>query len=102
MIKKKIAEADKIKFGSEYLAELRKKAQEKFRAEDSPIELSPKESRHLLHELRVHQIELEMQNDELRRAQAELETARAIYFDLFNLAPVGYVKLGEQGLMESE
>jgi len=47
----------------------------------------------------VHQIELEMQNDELRRTHAELETARAIYFDLYNLAPVGYVLVSEQGLL---
>jgi PAS domain S-box-containing protein len=47
----------------------------------------------------VHQIELEMQNEELRRTQAELETSRARYFDLYDLAPVGYVTIGEQGLI---
>ena len=61
--------------------------------------LSPEETRHTLHELRLHQIELEMQNEELRRAQAELDAARARYFDLYDLAPVGYVTLSEQGLI---
>jgi PAS domain-containing protein len=60
---------------------------------------SPEGIRQTLHELRVHQIELEMQNEELRRAQAELEAARARYFDLYDLAPVGYCTLSEQGLI---
>ena len=62
--------------------------------------LSPEETRQTLHELRVHQIELEMQNEELRRAQAELDAVRARYFDLYDLAPVGYCTVSEQGLIE--
>lgn len=61
--------------------------------------LSLEESRLMLHELRVHQIELEMQNDELRRVQVELDAARASYFDLYDLAPVGYWTLNEKGLI---
>jgi PAS domain S-box-containing protein len=53
----------------------------------------------LLHELQVHQVELEMQNEELRRTQVQLDTAQADYFDLYNLAPVGYCTLSEQGLI---
>jgi PAS domain S-box-containing protein len=51
----------------------------------------------LVHELRVHQIELKMQNDELCRAQAELNATRERYFDLYNLAPVGYFIVSHEG-----
>jgi PAS domain S-box-containing protein len=61
--------------------------------------LSPEETRRTLLELHVHQVELEMQNEELRRAQAELDAARARYFDLYDLAPMGYVTVSEQGLI---
>ena len=59
--------------------------------------ISADESRRLLHELRVHQIELEMQNDELRNAQQGLEASRVKYFDLYNIAPVGYFTVSEKG-----
>ena len=50
-----------------------------------------------IHNLQVHEIELEMQNEALRRAEAQTESARARYFDLYNLAPVGYVSVGAEG-----
>ena len=61
--------------------------------------MTPEEIQRMLHELQVHQIELEMQNDELRRTQAELEAARARYFDFYELAPVGYFTLAENGMI---
>ncbi len=47
----------------------------------------------LLHELQVHQIELEMMNEHLRAAQIELEKSWSQYFDLYDLAPIGYVSI---------
>ncbi|MEI6609100.1 MAG: sensor domain-containing diguanylate cyclase [Deltaproteobacteria bacterium] len=60
---------------------------------------TPAEIRQTLHDMRVHQIELDMQKEELCRAQAEIEASRARYFDLYDLAPVGYITLSKQGLI---
>ena len=65
-----------------------------------PLEaLSPEATRLMVHELRVHHIELEMQNEELQRAQLALDAARARYFALYDQAPVGYCTLSENGLI---
>ncbi|MDP2903726.1 MAG: diguanylate cyclase, partial [Methylovulum sp.] len=61
--------------------------------------LSPEALGEIFHELHVHQIELELQNEELRQAQLELGTAKAHYFDLYDLAPVGYLTVAEKGLI---
>lgn len=61
--------------------------------------LAPEVKTRLLHELRVHQIELEMQNEELRRTQLELEDQRDKYSDLYNFAPVGYFTISKQGMI---
>jgi two-component system NtrC family sensor kinase len=78
--------------------ELRKQAEARLRI--APLQTgSAEEMQKVLHELRVHQIELEMQNEELRRAQTELDAARARYFDLYDLAPVGYLTVSDTGLI---
>jgi PAS domain S-box-containing protein len=83
-------------------AELRRRAEDIARkkaaqSSDDLEALSPAETRRTLYEMQVHQLELEMQNEELRRIQAELDAARARYFDLYDLAPVGYLTLSESG-----
>ncbi len=85
-------------------AEQRRQAEARARGSDqlAPEQLeglSPEATRQMLHELRVHQIELGMQNEELRRAQVEIEVARTQYFDLYDLAPVGYCTVDQQGMV---
>jgi len=63
---------------------------------------SSEQSRVILHELLVHLFELEMQNEELYRTQLELENSKSRYFDLYNLAPVGYCTLsGQDAVLEA-
>ena len=85
-------------------ADLRRLAEEIARknATQSPDNLeamSPETIRQTLHELRVYQIELEMQNEELRQAHAVLDALHTRYFDLYDLAPVGYCTVSEKGLI---
>lgn len=61
--------------------------------------LSPEATRQMLHELGVHQIELEMLNEELRLAQVALDSALEHYVDLYDHAPVGYFSVSDAGLI---
>ena len=54
----------------------------------------------LLYELQVHQIELEMQNENLRQSNEALAESRRDYLELYEFAPVGYLTLSQQGLIE--
>src|SRR5512136_1232701 len=79
---------------------LRNRAEKSLRKRSVDLGKSPvQDARKLIHELRVHQIELEMQNEELRKAQVELAESRDRYFDLYDFAPVGYFTLDEKGLI---
>ena len=75
-------------------------------AEDNLKQLSDSENSRfdidnesLIHELRTHQIELEMQNNELHRTQLELIESRDRYADLYDFSPVGYLTISEKGLI---
>lgn len=70
--------------------------------EKSPMDTSRVANRtqeELIHELEVHQIELEMQADELKRTYLALEESRDKYLNLYEFAPVGYLTLTEQGII---
>jgi len=82
--------------------QLRSQAEERLRQAEAgaPEQLSPEKTQEVLHELRVRLIEQELQNEELCRVQHQLETSQARYFDLYNLAPVGYLTLDTQGIIQ--
>ncbi len=80
--------------------ELRKRAEEILLDKSEHLkEMSPEEIQHLLEELHTHQIELEIQNEELRISQEDLSKSHARYQDLYHSAPVGYLTLNEKGLI---
>ncbi len=85
---------------SENSATRRRRAEEIVRQKlDCVPAAASEESRRLIYELQVHQIELELQNEELRLAQGELEESRQKYYDLYDFAPVGYFTFDEPGLI---
>ncbi len=61
--------------------------------------LPTKELQALVHELQVHQIELEMQNEEIKRLHLESEASKKKYQDLYDFAPVGYLTLSRKGII---
>jgi PAS domain S-box-containing protein len=81
--------------------QLRRLAEDRLRAKTAQLHPSRTEeaAQRLVHELEVHQIELEMQNAELKRAQEELELSRNKYVELYDFAPVGYFTFDTRGLI---
>lgn len=77
---------------------IRRRAEEKFRTNRQNFP-PPDDVLAVFNELQVHQIELEMQNEELLRSELNLQEARQKYFDLYNLAPVGYLSVDKDGLI---
>src|SRR2546427_9849374 len=86
--------------GSTKGAALRLQAEELLRATRRDVAAMPvKDVQQLVHELQVHQIELEMQNEELCRTQVELEAARDSYVDLYDFSPAGHLTLDTRGMI---
>ncbi len=89
--------------GSNQAQDLRQRAEDSLAKLDGDSAelpwMSPFKVARTLHELQVHQIELEMQNQDLRRSQLALEASRASYADLYQQAPVGYISINEQGVI---
>ncbi len=82
--------------------ELRSKAEAKLRQSSTlSKDLTLEKAKVLMHELEVHQLELEMQNQELRETQHRLEELRDQYTDLFDFAPVGYLVVDKKGVIKN-
>jgi PAS domain-containing protein len=78
---------------------LRKKAEQLLQNQFNHIENPSTDDEEYVHELSVHQIELKIQNEELKVAQTNLEDSRRKYFDLYNFAPIGYFTLNKDGII---
>ncbi len=80
--------------------ELRRRAQaQQIGQTQVTANMSQNQIQELVHELQTHQIELEMQNEDLRNTQKELTEARDRYSDLYDFAPCGHVTVGAKGMI---
>lgn len=81
--------------------ELRSQAEERLQKSKPKVAApsTPEELQRLIQELEVHQIELEMQNEELQQARLELERSLNRYSDLYYFAPVGYFTIDQNGII---
>jgi two-component system, sensor histidine kinase and response regulator len=85
---------------SDNRAALIKQAEKTLLSGSKPLSnILPQDKDQLVHELQTHQIELELQNGELRQAQIELNTSRKKFSDLYDFAPVGYLTISDKGLI---
>ena len=88
-------------------AQLRRAAEARLRelaGKSRPTPVVPKsaaDAQRLCHELQVHQVELELQNAELRQTRDQLEAALENYTDLYDFAPVGYFTLAADGTIQA-
>ena len=86
-------------------ADLRRRAEDRLvekgkgRREAAGDRKTTVEMQRLVQELQIHQIELEMQNEELKKARDEAEAERERYLDLYDFAPVGYFTLDRDGVI---
>ena len=88
------------KSGEDKTARLHRLAEEHGGEDAAQMARTPSEHEQgLAHELQVHQIELEMQNEELRKAQEQLAESLAKYSNLYDFAPVGYVTSNREGVI---
>jgi len=86
---------------------LRKKAEDRLKeGDEARLTKKPEvravreaEMQRLLHELQVHEIELELQNEELRGANAALEEAQRLYQSLYEFSPIGYFNIDREGII---
>jgi len=82
--------------------EQRRRAEQRLRERhpSTGANLTGIETQRLVHELQVHQVELEMQNEELQQARDTVEAAMEKYSDLYDFAPVGYLTLDREGTIQ--
>jgi PAS domain S-box-containing protein len=83
----------------EHHEEIRAKAKQRFREEAFDLDMDSTDIRRLVQELRIHQIELEIQNEELRQAQQRVTEIAEQYGDLYDFAPVGYLTLNKDSVI---
>jgi PAS domain S-box-containing protein len=78
---------------------LRRRAEQRLRERKAAANHALRDPERVVHELEVHQVELEIQNEELRESRVELESALARYTEIFDFAPIGYATVTMDGVI---